>query len=1337
MRPTPPNFMKLLVPVKRCVDYTVKIRVNAAQTGIDTNVKHSMNPFDEIAVEEAVRLREKHKEKIENIRLVSVGPPKASEIIRTGLAMGADDGLHVEVPESAPQPEPLAVAKTLAAVIRKDPVDMVIMGKQAIDGDNGMTGQMLAGLLGWGQATFASKVELLDGDKEVKVTREVDGGLEKMTVQLPAIITTDLRLNEPRYASLPNIMKAKKKKIDKITPVALGVDLSPKLETVKVTEPPKRVGGGKVDSVDELVTKLKAAGVMGQTQSQLAESARPAPSGVPLALPPDGLHPPTSPNPDAQPVLISRRATSTYDPNSSTRQSRMSSFFKGKRRNTVIESIDEFGRQAGPSGLHAEHAQASPTPLDPPVPSSSMKTHNRSPFSSLSLKPKNMRRFFRKRSWAPADNSTQEDPALTDIPARSETVQASGSESPTLPPNALHESVAADAGRNVGAPLPSSSQFEPAALASPECQPLLASGSSPPQEQAQNPPSSSHSIPISDATQELPPYVGPPEHTPSVLNLPSPTTPNVSDPTPPINPTAEQPFTTPMALDGHAVLDASSPSQPSPTSALPVIPAGTTMIIQGVVQAAEDSGSRSSANPNRSQPRVEPSTTGSSSGQANQSVAPDGERARRRLMRLFAPPASSASSDPPTPTGTVTDPPNPYSHAHLSGTFGNDNQSLSTNGGNNTQDSDNPGSAADLLGALLIAAASATANMLLSDPPNANLSSSAPTVAEASHPASSTNPGQTSADPPTTGPLRDAEEGVATPRTRSSVGVGPRPRPNTIVGLDGEADAYAFRDRPRPRSFMGAVRDRLFGHGEGHSRQEVERILRGYGDETNAGSSTEDTQDGSDPTTRDPIESLRERIASELMRALASREDESSTLSPPAHSDSPVPRRHSVAGPATSSAPLTQSTSMTTSTSSQDVTSTRAGALPAEGSFERFLHDTNTELRTTLLERMNRRDSMAPLPIPIIPSEPNTDSPSNGSTEQQATSTTRLVHRPPEGVIEPRLNWWRMHRFPARAVAAPPASPNAPVGIPASTSVATSSTPSPSNPSTSSGAAPTTGAPGQGILIPVIVVGIRTAPTGLVQEIGAMANNRPTGSSDVEGVTDASRDDTFSDAATAGAVERPLRPWSRAVESISRVMRRPERNREERETRLRDRVRSTFGSSSVNQADDPSQSVTESNSSGSPASTRDRTRNYLIWVIGGYYPESHPILTSPNIILNQFDQDDFWGLADLLGQVKPPVASKADIERANLEIIKAADISRYEKEGKVTSNTSEKCLICLSEYESDDDVRVMSCKHAFHQSCVDKWLEVGRNNCPACRSKGVEVMDSIPTTTADASTSTS
>ncbi|GAB1520890.1 Putative electron transfer flavoprotein subunit [Rhizoctonia solani] len=254
MRPSAINRLKVLVPVKRCVDYAVKIRV--VNNAVDTNVKHSMNPFDEIAVEEAVRLREKMGEKIETITALTIGPTKSQETLRTALAMGADTGIHVEIPESS-SPEPLGIAKTIAALIKRDKPDIVIMGKQAIDGDQGMTGQMLAGLLEWPQGTQASKVVIRDGEKEVDVTREIDGGSETVRLALPTIITTDLR-----YASLPNIMKAKKKKIEKVTPESLGVDLAPVLETVGVSEPPKRVGGGKVESVDELVAKLKEAGVV-------------------------------------------------------------------------------------------------------------------------------------------------------------------------------------------------------------------------------------------------------------------------------------------------------------------------------------------------------------------------------------------------------------------------------------------------------------------------------------------------------------------------------------------------------------------------------------------------------------------------------------------------------------------------------------------------------------------------------------------------------------------------------------------------------------------------------------------------------------------------------------------------------------------------------------------------------------------------------------------------------------------------------------------------------------------------------------------------------------------
>jgi len=200
---------------------------------------------------------------VKSIKAVTIGPPKSIETLRTALAMGADSSIHVEIPEGSPSPEPLAVAKTLQALIKKQEggVDIVILGKQSIDDDLGMTGQMLAGLLGWSQATFASKVDIDVAKKEVLVTREIDGGGEEIRCSLPLIITTDLRLNEPRYASLPNIMKAKKKPVEKLTPADLGVDYTPLYETLKVTEPPQRVGGGKVENVDELITKLKDAGI--------------------------------------------------------------------------------------------------------------------------------------------------------------------------------------------------------------------------------------------------------------------------------------------------------------------------------------------------------------------------------------------------------------------------------------------------------------------------------------------------------------------------------------------------------------------------------------------------------------------------------------------------------------------------------------------------------------------------------------------------------------------------------------------------------------------------------------------------------------------------------------------------------------------------------------------------------------------------------------------------------------------------------------------------------------------------------------------------------------------
>ncbi len=248
--------MKVLVPVKRAIDYNVKIRVKADNTGVETaNVKMSINPFDEIAIEEATKLKEAGK--VTEIVVVSIGPSQAQETIRNAMAIGADRGILVEtdLPTDIGGVEPLAVAKTLKAIVDKEQPDLVIMGKQSIDDDSNQTGQMLSALLGWSQGTFASKVEL--GDGTVDVTREIDGGLETLTLQMPAIITTDLRLNEPRYASLPNIMKAKKKSLEITKPEDYGVDFSPRLSVVKVVEPAPRVGGGKVESVDELIDKLK------------------------------------------------------------------------------------------------------------------------------------------------------------------------------------------------------------------------------------------------------------------------------------------------------------------------------------------------------------------------------------------------------------------------------------------------------------------------------------------------------------------------------------------------------------------------------------------------------------------------------------------------------------------------------------------------------------------------------------------------------------------------------------------------------------------------------------------------------------------------------------------------------------------------------------------------------------------------------------------------------------------------------------------------------------------------------------------------------------------------
>jgi electron transfer flavoprotein beta subunit len=243
--------MKVLVAVKRVVDFNVKVRVKSDGSGVETaNVKMSMNPFDEIAVEEAVRMKEAGK--AAEIVAVSLGPAQCQETIRTALAMGADRGIHVLHDGEL---QPLAVAKLLKAVAEKEKPDLVILGKQAIDDDSNQTGQMLAALLGRPQATFASKIAF--EENALAVTREVDGGLETVKVKLPAVVTTDLRLNEPRYASLPNIMKAKKKTIEQFTPQALGIDVAPRLKTLKVSEPEKRKSGIKVKTVGELIEKLK------------------------------------------------------------------------------------------------------------------------------------------------------------------------------------------------------------------------------------------------------------------------------------------------------------------------------------------------------------------------------------------------------------------------------------------------------------------------------------------------------------------------------------------------------------------------------------------------------------------------------------------------------------------------------------------------------------------------------------------------------------------------------------------------------------------------------------------------------------------------------------------------------------------------------------------------------------------------------------------------------------------------------------------------------------------------------------------------------------------------
>jgi len=248
--------MRAFVTVKRVIDYAVKVRVRPDKTAVETeNVKMSMNPFDEIATEEAIRLKEKGK--LKEIIAVSMGPKSTQETIRTALAMGADRGIHVDTGNH--YLEPLNVAKLLRALVLKEKVDLILLGKQSIDGDNNQTAQMLAGLLNYPQGTFMSKLEFPD-DKTARITREIDGGLETLSLKLPAILSCDLRLNQPRYATLPNIMKAKKKEIETVTPESLGVEINPHSKILQVEEPPKRKGGVKVESVEELVAQLKARG---------------------------------------------------------------------------------------------------------------------------------------------------------------------------------------------------------------------------------------------------------------------------------------------------------------------------------------------------------------------------------------------------------------------------------------------------------------------------------------------------------------------------------------------------------------------------------------------------------------------------------------------------------------------------------------------------------------------------------------------------------------------------------------------------------------------------------------------------------------------------------------------------------------------------------------------------------------------------------------------------------------------------------------------------------------------------------------------------------------------
>ncbi|KAG9009567.1 hypothetical protein FRB94_011984 [Tulasnella sp. JGI-2019a] len=799
---------------------------------------------------------------------------------------------------------------------------------------------------------------------------------------------------------------------------------------------------------------------------------------------------------------------------------------------------------------------------------------------------------------------------------------------------------------------------------------------------------------------------------------------------------------------------------------LPIIPAGTTMIIQGIVQAADEpSPSTEGDGANRS--AQVPSTT--TNGMA--------EIDRNRISQLLAPGTASPSSatagmSPSRAAAMLSGTPAPEPELPLG-------RGVTGQGTSVSQGSDSSSSAAELLGALLTAAASATANMLLSDPPNSGNPSAgsaaalgagaapsfpppAPPVAPAPSSSTTTPPNSTSQSP----------SSELTPRS-SSVGTGPRPRPSSSY-TPGSSIA---RDRSRPRSMIGAMRDRLMGGSttsayseldaaESSPRQAIDGARPDtYTENTPATDAAIDSAIAS--ASRDPIETLRERIANELMRALAQRDGSNGN----GNGGTATPEPLSPTRPPGGGFPITTGSNFSTPVSpmlfSTDSARLLEALLPPEGSFQRFLHDTNVDLRATLNERNNlRRELRASIPLPLPSTDGDAAPAASSSAETSGQSTapgltsdasassgtpTLLVNRPAEGVIEPRLNWWRMHRFPSRIVAAPANTAPRPPGSPA-LPTPSSTNPLSSTPNTSAaGSPPSLGVPNSMVLVPVIVVGIRTAPTVLMQDIAAMTNpqtgNTNQATSPTSPVFPSSSPPWANDTSipsSLGGADQENRTWpGRAADIVGRAITRRRLDRERERDTIRQRIadlearigrlgRAVGGlTAEVDHATNAVPTATAENATGAPE-PREGTRNYLIWVIGGYYPETHPILVSPNLLLNHFDQDDFWGLADLLGQVKPPVASKEDIDRAGLQIIKAELLKQYESEGKVTSNTTDRCLICLSDYEADEDLRIMSCKHVFHQGCVDKWLEVGRNNCPACRTKGVEVMDvSMPSSSSN------